>query len=43
VRPGETFSSIAISYNTTVSALKQNNANVATLRPGMILVIRASQ
>jgi membrane-bound lytic murein transglycosylase D len=43
VQPGETFSSIATSYRTTVSALKQNNANVATLRPGMILVIRDAQ
>ncbi|HEX7422749.1 MAG TPA: LysM peptidoglycan-binding domain-containing protein [Terriglobales bacterium] len=40
VKRGETLSSIATSYNTTVSALKHNNRNVAALRPGMILVIR---
>ncbi len=40
VRPGETLYSIASSYNTTVSALKQDNRNLATLRPGMVLVIR---
>ena len=39
VQPGETFSSIAKSHNTTVDALKQGNGNLATLRPGMILVI----
>lgn len=42
VKRGETLTSIASSYNTTVSALKRANANVATatLRPGMVLVIR---
>jgi membrane-bound lytic murein transglycosylase D len=40
VKPGETLYSIASSYNTTVSALKKNNRNVAVLRPGMILVVR---
>ncbi len=40
VKPGETLYSIANSYNTTVAALKQNNRDVATLRPGMILVVR---
>jgi len=40
VKPGETLYSIANSYNTTVSALKHDNRNIATLRPGMILVIR---
>ena len=40
VKPGETFYSIATSYNTTVSALQHDNRNVATLRPGMILVVR---
>jgi membrane-bound lytic murein transglycosylase D len=39
VRQGETLSSIASSYNTTVSALKQSNRNIATLRPGMVLII----
>jgi len=40
VKAGETLYSIANSYNTTVAALKQNNRDVATLRPGMILVVR---
>ncbi len=40
VKQGETLYSIASSYKTTVSALKQSNRNLATLRPGMILVIR---
>ncbi|GAC1433546.1 MAG: lytic transglycosylase domain-containing protein [Terriglobales bacterium] len=40
VKPGETLYSIASSYNTTVSALKENNANLGILRPGMILLIR---
>ena len=40
VKAGETLYSIATSYKTTVSALKHDNRNVATLRPGMILVIR---
>src|ERR1700675_2238514 len=39
VKSGETLSSIANSYNTTVSALKHDNRNVAALRPGMILVV----
>jgi membrane-bound lytic murein transglycosylase D len=40
VMPGETLYSIATSYNTSVTAIKHDNRNVATLRPGMILVIR---
>ena len=40
VKQGETLYSIANSYNTTVSALKRANSNVATLRPGMVLIIR---
>ena len=40
VKRGETLASIATSYNTTVSALKHDNRNIATLRPGMILVVR---
>jgi membrane-bound lytic murein transglycosylase D len=40
VKPGETLYSIATSYNTTVAAIKQSNRNIATLRPGMILLIR---
>jgi membrane-bound lytic murein transglycosylase D len=39
VKPGETLYSIASSYNTTVTALKHDNRDVATLRPGMILVV----
>ena len=39
VKPGETLYSIASSYNTTVSALKKDNRNVAVLRPGMVLVV----
>ena len=40
VKAGETLTSIANSYNTTVSALQRDNRNVAALRPGMILVVR---
>src|SRR2546428_5624970 len=40
VKEGETLSSIASSYKTTVAAIKHDNGNLATLRPGMILVIR---
>jgi membrane-bound lytic murein transglycosylase D len=40
VKPGETLYSIANSYNTTVSALKHDNRNIAVLRPGMVLVVR---
>jgi membrane-bound lytic murein transglycosylase D len=40
VKPGETLYSIANSYNTTIEAIKQSNRNVATLRPGMILLIK---
>ena len=39
VKQGETLYSIASSYNTTVQALKKDNRDLATLRPGMILVI----
>jgi membrane-bound lytic murein transglycosylase D len=39
VQPGETLYSIAKSHNTSVEAIKQDNGNLATLRPGMILVI----
>jgi membrane-bound lytic murein transglycosylase D len=42
VKRGETLSSIANSYNTTVSALKHDNQNVAALRPGMILVVHST-
>jgi LysM repeat protein len=40
VKKGETLSSIAHSYNTTVANLKKNNANAsASLRAGEVLVI----
>ena len=39
VKQGETLYSIANSYNTTVTALKHDNRNIAALRPGMILII----
>ena len=39
VKAGETLYSIAISYNTTVTALKHDNRDIATLRPGMILIV----
>src|SRR2546425_3114590 len=40
VKQGETLYSIASSYKTTVAALQRYNRNTATLRPGMILVVR---
>src|SRR5207244_11220525 len=40
VKQGETLSSIASSYKTTVAAMRHDNGNLATLRPGMILLIR---
>jgi membrane-bound lytic murein transglycosylase D len=40
VKAGETLFSIASSYNTSVTALKRDNRDVAILRPGMILVVR---
>lgn len=43
VQPGETLYSIAKSHNTTVAALKQTNGNLATLRPGMILLITPAE
>jgi membrane-bound lytic murein transglycosylase D len=42
VAPGETLSSIASTHHTTIQALKRDN-NVATLRPGMIILIRPAQ
>jgi len=42
-RRGETLYSIANSYNTTVKAIQQTNAHVATLRPGMVLIIPPEQ
>lgn len=41
VKRGETLYSIANNYKTSVKAIKKTNANVATLRPGMVLVIPA--
>src|SRR6266446_564367 len=41
VKRGETLSSIATSYKTSVSVLKHDNRNIAALRPGMILVVRS--
>ncbi|MBO0911000.1 MAG: LysM peptidoglycan-binding domain-containing protein [Acidobacteria bacterium] len=41
VKRGETLSSIATNYKTSVKAIKQTNSNVAVLRPGMVLVIPA--
>ena len=43
VKSGETLYSIAATYKTTVAALKRSNQNVATLRPGMILVVQQNQ
>lgn len=43
VKRGETLYSIATNYRTSVEAIKQTNAHVATLRPGMVLVIPSAQ
>jgi LysM repeat protein len=43
VKSGETLYSIATTYKTTVAALERSNHNVATLRPGMILVVQPSR
>jgi membrane-bound lytic murein transglycosylase D len=43
VKPGETLYSIATFYKTTVAALKRENRNVSTLRPGMILTIQLAR
>jgi membrane-bound lytic murein transglycosylase D len=43
VKSGETLYSIASAYKTTVAALKRDNQNVATLRPGMILIVQPSR
>lgn len=43
VKSGETLYSIATTYRTTVAALKRNNQNIATLRPGMILVVEPAR
>jgi membrane-bound lytic murein transglycosylase D len=41
VKEGETLTSIASGYHTSVAALKRDNGELPTLRPGMILLIRA--
>jgi len=41
VKPGETLYSSATNYRTSAAAIKQTNAHVATLRPGMVLVVPA--
>jgi len=43
VKPGETLYSIATTYKTTVAALKRTNGNVATLHPGMILIVEPAR
>lgn len=43
VKSGETLYSIASAYRTTVDALKRSNGNVATLRPGMILIVQPAR
>jgi membrane-bound lytic murein transglycosylase D len=43
VKSGETFYSIASTYRITVAALKRSNQNIATLRPGMILVVQQTR
>ncbi len=43
VKTGETLYSIASAYRTTVAALKRDNRNIATLRPGMILIIQLAR
>ena len=40
VKSGETLRSIASSYKTSVAVLKRDNGNIATLRPGMVLLVR---
>jgi membrane-bound lytic murein transglycosylase D len=43
VKRGETLSSIADNYNTSVAALRRRNHNVARLRPGDVLAIPTAQ
>ena len=43
VKSGETLYSIANLYNTTVSALKRENRNIAVLRPGMVLTVQVAR
>jgi membrane-bound lytic murein transglycosylase D len=41
VEQGETLATIASTHHTSVAALKRDNRGLATLRPGMVLLIRA--
>ena len=41
VKEGETLTSIATGYHTSVAALKRDNGELSILRPGMVLLIRA--
>jgi membrane-bound lytic murein transglycosylase D len=41
VKPGETLTSIASGYHTSVAVLKRDNGDLPILRPGMILLIRS--
>jgi LysM repeat protein len=41
VKHGETLYSIANNYKISVTAIRQTNAHLATLRPGMVLIIPA--
>jgi peptidoglycan lytic transglycosylase D len=43
VKTGETLNSIAFTHHTTVAALKRDNRNLASLRPGMVLIIRETR
>ncbi len=43
VRKGETLTSIAGTYNTTVSALRRDNAHATNLRPGDVLVVHLNR
>lgn len=42
VQPGETLSSIASTHHTTIAALKRDNSNWSSLRPGMVLIVKAT-
>jgi membrane-bound lytic murein transglycosylase D len=41
VKEGETLTSIATGYHTSVAALKRDNGELSILRPGMVLLIRS--
>ena len=43
VKRGETLTSIASRYNTTVAALRRDNSKVAHLKPGDIVLVRAQE